>query len=631
MPPIQKIESGVEPPHFTRPHSETREKLMMREKEDQPRVPAIAWVRLVVAWLITMGVLLYAWARVFVMGRMAGRPERLWLAVLAAGLVATLLLTYRLYASFPPSGFSRKVLIWVGGPWVVANGLLVGLYAGSNVPPALVVLLFVPATFWVVWLAWMFSCRLDWVTRWGTLVVLLAALAGSVAILRIDGPTGDTHLDFAWRWTPTSAELGALQTETPASALEGVDLTRTTPADYPQFLGPERLGVVRGARLARDWDARPPRLLWRKPVGAGWGSFAVVGDFAVTQEQRGPEECVICYRVPDGVVAWVHADPADFESSMGGPGPRATPAIQGGRIYTVGATGILNCLDGATGKAIWTRNINDDNQATGLASHGVCGSPLIVDELVVVCPTGANGISLAAYRLGTGEPVWATGQDQASYASPLLATLAGTRQILLTTSEGVTGHDAATGAVLWRFPWTNNEKVNCSQPLVGVGGEDQVFISTGYGRGCALFRVERSAEDKWAATPLQNSRYMQTKFTTPIYHDGYIYGLDNRLLECLDPARLDKPLWQKGRYEYGQILLAGDVLIVQTESGPVVLVEPSPEGPRPRGRMEALSSKTWNNPALAGKYLLVRNDREAACYELPLEDGPAPSADAQRR
>jgi outer membrane protein assembly factor BamB len=493
------------------------------------------------------------------------------------------------------------------------------MYAGSNVSPVLVVLLFVPATLWVVWFAWMFSCPLHWLTRWGVLVLLLLLLAGSVAVLRIDGPTGDTHLDFAWRWTPTPSELGALQGDNTISALEGVNLVQTTPNDYPQFLGLERLAVVRGVKLDRDWNKRPPKLLWRKAVGAGWSAFAVVGDYAVTQEQRGPEECVVCYRVSDGAVAWVHADPADFESSMGGPGPRATPTIFQGHVYSVGATGVLNCLDGSTGRALWTRNINDDNQAT-LAEHGVCGSPLVVDDLVIVCPTGANGISLAAYRLGTGEPVWANGQDRASYGSPLLATLGGSRQILLYTSDGVTGHDAGTGAVLWHFHWSNNQNVNCSQPLVHLGGEDQVFVSTDYDGGCALFRVERSADGNWQTRMIREGRHMKTKFTTPIYHDGYIYGLDNGILECLDPARLERPLWKEGRYQHGQILLAGDLLIVQAENGPVVLVEPSPKGPHELGRIDALSNKTWNNPALAGKYLLVRNDREAACYELPLAD-----------
>jgi outer membrane protein assembly factor BamB len=441
-------------------------------------------------------------------------------------------------------------------------------------------------------------------------------MAGSVAILRIDGPTGETHLDFAWRWTPTPSELGALQAESPAASLQGVDLTRTTASDYPQFLGPERLGIVRDIKLARDWATRPPKLLWRKPVGAGWGSFAVVGEYAVTQEQRGQDECVVCDRLSDGAVAWVHADPADFESSMGGPGPRATPTIFEGRVYSVGATGVLNCLDGATGRSIWSKNINEDNQATGLAAHGVCGSPLVVDDLVVVSPTGANGISLAAYRQRTGERVWAEGHDQASYGSPLLVTLAGTRQIFLYTSDGVTGHDVATGAVLWHFHWTNNQTVNCSQPLVHVGGNDRIFVSTDYDGGCALFQVERSADGKWTTKMIQDSRHMRTKFTTPIYYDGHIYGLDNGILECLDPANLRRPLWKDGHYQHWQILLAGDLLIVQTENGPVMLVEASPKVLRELGRIEALSNKTWNNPALAGKYLLVRNDREAACYEL---------------
>jgi outer membrane protein assembly factor BamB len=343
-----------------------------------------------------------------------------------------------------------------------------------------------------------------------------------------------------------------------------------------------------------------------------------VGDYAFTQEQRGDRECVACYRVADGAEAWVHADPARFDSGLGGPGPRATPTVAEGRVYAVGATGLLNCLDGATGRAVWSVDILKDREAENL-THGVSGSPLVTEGLVVVSPTGADGISLAAYDRASGKGVWQGGHDRASYASPLEAEWGGVRQVLLYNSAGVSGHDRGTGRVLWSFPWANREAVHCSQPIPDAGQPGRVLVSSGYGKGAALFEVGRTAEGDWSTRPLWESREMKTKFTTPVLHGGHLYGLDDGILACVD-LRTGGRLWKQGRYGHGQVLLAGDLLLVQAEDGRVVLVEPSPEGLRERGRVRALAGKTWNSPALAGRFLLVRNDREAACYEVPLAE-----------
>jgi outer membrane protein assembly factor BamB len=285
-------------------------------------------------------------------------------------------------------------------------------------------------------------------------------------------------------------------------------------------------------------------------------------------------------------------------------------------VYAVGATGLLNCLDGATGRARWSVNTLEDHGAENLF-HGVSASPLVAGDLVVVSPTGADGISLAAYDRETGKRVWQGGRDRASYGSPLEAEWGGVRQVLLYTSAGVSGHDLGTGEVLWSFPWANREGVHCSQPIPDAGRPGQVFVSTGYGKGAALFQVEGTAGQAWSTRPLWGSREMKTKFTTPVLHGGRVYGLDDGFLACVDLGT-GRRLWKQGRYGHGQVLLAGDLLLVQAEDGRVVLVEPSPDGLRELGRLPALASKTWNSPALAGRFLLVRNDREAACYQVPL-------------
>jgi outer membrane protein assembly factor BamB len=581
-----------------------------------PRLLAI--LRLLAAWALTLTALLYAWGYWLVVGMLTGQPPWLYLGVLACGVAAVLALTAgrRPAAAAPGPARRRHRLMAAGvlGTWVLLNAVLFWLASGPLTPKPVTPLLFVASSFWVVWLAWLCYWPLPWRLRLGLLAVAVAAAPALPLLVKADGLTGSSQVNFTWRWQPARAA------PTGRTTGEAARLTPAGPDDFPQYLGPLRLATVPGARLYPGWDARRPRLLWRQPVGDGWGGLAVVGGYAVTQEQRGAEECVVCYRVADGAAVWVHADDARFDSSMGGPGPRATPTAADGRVYAVGATGLLNCLAGATGMAVWSADVLRDNQAANL-EHGACGSPLVTGRLVIVSPTGADGVSLAAYDRQTGQRVWRGGRDRASYGSPLLAELDGVPQVLLYNAAGVAGHDLDTGQVLWTFPWTNPVRVNCTQPIPNAGGPGQVFAGTGYGAGGVLFRVGRSADGAWSARRLWQSRDLKTKFSTAVAHEDCLYGLDDGVLACVELAT-GKRLWKEGRYGHGQLLLAGGLLLVQAEDGSVVLVEPSRGGPRERGRLAALGGKTWNNPALAGRFLLVRNDREAACYELPLADNP---------
>jgi len=389
-----------------------------------------------------------------------------------------------------------------------------------------------------------------------------------------------------------------------------VNLSDVSDDDYPQFLGPHRNATVDGVGLLRDWEMHPPRPLWRQPIGTGWSSFAIVGGYAVTQEQRDDKELVTCYEVESGRLCWVHADETSFYHPMGGDGPRATPTISEGRVYTLGATGRLNCLDGATGTPAWSVDIVQDNQAKN-NEWGKSGSPLVVDDLVVVSAGGEDGRSLVAYHRDTGERVWVGGNRRSGYASPMLATLAGVPQILILNKGAVTAHDPSDGRLLWEQPWGKN--INVAQPVPLDG--DKVFVSTGYGIGGALFQLARSESGEFEITQRWRTRSIKAKFTNVVVRDGFLYGLDDGIFVCVDLAT-GKRRWKAGRYGHGQVLGLDDLLLVQAESGEVVLVEASPEAHREHGRFQALSSKTWNNPAFWRGYLLVRNDQEAACYRL---------------
>jgi outer membrane protein assembly factor BamB len=438
-------------------------------------------------------------------------------------------------------------------------------------------------------------------------VVGLLALLAVLAWTRVEfrGFTGDIVPVFGWKGSVPSAAPAVETRPSPPVPVAGA-------ADWPQFLGPSRSGVVRDAALARDWSARPPRLLWRRPVGLGWSGFAVVADFAVTHEQHGPVERVSCYDTSTGRLRWHHDEPARFEETVSSDGPRATPTIRDGRVFALGATGILTALDLADGRPVWRVDILADSRSV-VPPYGVSHSPLVLDVVVVVAP-GGSGTALAAHDLDTGRRVWAGGAGAAAYSSPLLVELAGRPQILLFNEGGLAGHDPSSGQVLWSHAWPGGTEC-VSQPVRLP--DDRVYLSSGYGVGGRLFRVAATASGALDAEVMWESRSLKAKFTNVVYREGFLYGLDDGILACVDAADGERR-WKGGRYGHGQLILADDLLIVQAERGDVFLVEATPERHRELGRLDALDGKTWNHAALAGRRLLVRNDREAAAFELPV-------------
>jgi outer membrane protein assembly factor BamB len=250
------------------------------------------------------------------------------------------------------------------------------------------------------------------------------------------------------------------------------------------------------------------------------------------------------------------------------------------------------------------------------------GSPLVYDQLVVVNPgvqrKSVAGHALVAYDRSTGRPVWHAGNARAAYSSPMLAILGNQRQILLFDADGLGGYDATTGQELWRYEWKTAHGINAAQPVVLEG--DRVFLSSGYDHGCTMLLVTKTS-GRWTATPLwpnTPNQGMRCKFSSPVASRGFLYGLDDGRLVCLDATRGER-MWKGGRYGHGQLLLAGDLLVILAESGRLVLVAANPERFHELGSISVLEGeKTWNPLALAGGKVFVRNHVEMACYELPL-------------
>ena len=461
---------------------------------------------------------------------------------------------------------------------------------------------------------------------WG----MLGAVALAAALFRIERVSGDLVPEFVLRWSPSRDRLLRREAAAPAAAAAS---WVATAADFPRFLGPTGSSGLDGIPLDPDWERRPPRLVWRRPIGAGWSGFVVSGDHAVTLEQRGEEEIVSCHALATGAAEWSVAVTARHQTVLGGAGPRSTPTIRDGVVYTTGATGWLHAIDGATGRVLWRKNVLDD-LGIDAAAHvvavawGRAGSPLVTDTLVIVPgggPLASGGaVSLVAYDRTTGDRAWTAGDEQISYVTPIRAEVLGRDTVVATNESRVVGYDPGSGAEWWGFDWPghSNSDATCSQPHVLDGR--RIFISKGYGIGAALFVVA----DEAAATfqrEWQASHLLKTKFTNVAIHDGHAYGLSDGILECVRLADGTRA-WKGGRYGQGQVLRVDDLLLVQSESGEVVLVDCSATGHRVRGRFTALSGQTWNNLCLSGNRLLARNAEEAACFELPLLDAPGGSA-----
>ncbi|HVJ67137.1 MAG TPA: PQQ-binding-like beta-propeller repeat protein [Caulifigura sp.] len=576
-----------------------------------------AKIRWWAAFLITFSVLLVAPTRLVIvrMAHSAWEPRLAWLFVLA--LAGSIVLTWNLGASMSDP-WRRRTRPVVFGLW--AGLIVIGVYFQSGQPThrLLIALLFAGGLLCVPWMAWLGFAG---VPRFRRMAEALAVATGAlllVSAVTVEAMQGDNTIDFTWTWSPPR-DMTTVYPEPPVPAVITTGFA-PTPDDFPQFLGPQRTGVIESKPRPTDWNEHPPRELWRKPVGPGWSGFAVRGDYAFTQEQRAEDEAVTCYRVRDGELMWMTKSPGRFSSSMGGIGPRATPTIHAdGRLYTVGATGTLQCLDACSGAVHWSKNILTENGGED-HNHGVCGSPLIVGDLVVVAPTGTASSSLVAYDRLTGERRWQAGQSMASYASPTLLRLAGRDQVLLHTQQVLESHDPETGKLLWEFSWSNANVNNCSEPIVIDADKGRLVVTTGYGVGAALIEVT-PGEPTWNVATLWTSRDMKTKFTTAVRVGEYLYGLDDGILGCISLAD-GKRKWKTGRYNHGQILLVGSTLLVQAEMGDVALVDPRPQKFVELARIPMLKGKTWNNPTVAGKYVLVRNSEEAVCLEWPGEQGP---------
>jgi outer membrane protein assembly factor BamB len=522
-------------------------------------------------------------------------------------LLPAFLVLFVVFAAYVP---------WLWVKFDLDPGPIMWVYMGSLLAMVLGVLGL------AVWL--LFFSRLLWRTRllaFAAVYVLPPAVLA--VIVREVEFTGNVRPRFFFIWERDhKAEAKrhiAEQRARSKTDLPTRDPTVDPAGDSPRYRGVAADGQVRGARLRAEDGLET---VWKQPCGGGHVGFAVAGNMLVTVEQRDDQEAVVCYDRATGRQCWEHVYDARFKQTenMGGDGPRATPAIAGGDVYSVGALGHLVCLDAVTGERRWGVNIIDDNEAE-VPRWGVTGSPLVVDDKVIVCagvkPSANAGKSLAAYDRKTGKRVWANGDKPAGYSSPMLVTLAGRRQVLMFDGGGLAGFDPDSGRELWRHEWLSFNEMNIIQPV--LCGDDRVFIASDPKSGGAMLRVLPDGSG-YRAEVVWKNRSLCAGYCNPVLYDGHLYGLSTGVLVCLDVST-GKRVWRGGEFGNGQILLLGDVLLITAEDeGDVALVRATPDGFRPLSRTKLFDRRTWNVPAVAGGRLYVRNHVEMACLRLPLAE-----------
>ena len=510
--------------------------------------------------------------------------------------------------------------------------------------------------------------RSSTLVRRGAMTAAIFFACAAWTLIRTDGLHGSTGAQLAWRWTKTAEERLLAQTSdeekaapappaaSPASsaspaalekpaeppagkhddaagAVAGKVMSSTKTADtavpdkpaavpdpepstarpeWPGFRGPNRDGVIHGVQVKTDWSASPPAEMWRRPVGPGWSSFAVQGDLLYTQEQRGEEELVACYRLSTGAPVWRHQDPVRFWESNGGAGPRGTPTLSGGRVYAFGATGILNALDARSGAVIWSRNVASDT-GRQVPDWGFSSSPMVLDGVVIVAASG----TLAGYDVATGKTRWVGPRQLGSYSSPHRATIDGVTQVLLLSGSGAISVAPASGTQLWQHRWDAGGATIVQPALTDDGNILVNGIAATGGQGTRRLAVSHRGTD-WNVEERWASNGLKPYFNDFVVHKGHAYGFDGNILASIsleDGART----WKGGRYGNGQLLLLADqdVLLVLSEDGDLALVSATPDQFKELARFKAIEGKTWNHPAIAGNVLLVRNGEEMAAFRLP--------------
>jgi outer membrane protein assembly factor BamB len=424
-----------------------------------------------------------------------------------------------------------------------------------------------------------------------------------------------------------------------------------TSNDWPQWRGPHRDGVSTETDILRQWPKDGPKALWEAKVGEGFASVVVVNDRAFTIFQDGDNESVVSWEAETGKECWRFSYPRRYLNSFGN-GPRSTPSVDGEFIYTVGGTGLMHCLKAFTanpkGEMVWSKDLLKEFSATA-PQWGVAFSPLVEGDRVFIMPGGRDGQSLAALDKHTGNVLWNKHNDPASYSSPIAATfldlpamgtsiagLLGTplghgpilaasalspgivtmfqeRQILFFTGSRLVSVNPETGDARWQYPWPIENETNIATPIVV---DDYVFISSSYGRGCAMLKIEKEGQT-WKPSRVFKSTRMRNHFSTCVRFKDHLYGFDDSTLTCMN-FLTGKVEWKERGFDKGSVLLVGDQLIIYGANGLLALADANSKEfvEKANFRFSNAEKSCWSVPVVSNGRLYVRDQEKLVCYDV---------------
>lgn len=378
--------------------------------------------------------------------------------------------------------------------------------------------------------------------------------------------------------------------------------------DWPQWRGPKRNGISAEKDFIAQWPKEGPRRLWPAKVGIGYSGVSVVGGRLYTMGNVSDVDHVMCLDVGTGKLVWDYKYPCAAADPNGYPGPRCTPTVDGSLVFTVSRYGHVLCLSAANGALVWTKHLVNDFGGY-VPQWGFAGSPLVEGDLLIL-ETGAAGRSVAALDKKSGRIVWANGNYAAGYASPIAFDLARDRAVAVFSAGGLTGRAVSNGRVLWHYNWRTNYDMNAATPLIF---EDKIFVSSGYGSGCALLQVTaNSVRAIWSNKNLRNSF-----ISSCVLWQGHLYGFDEGgLLRCLDVIT-GAVKWSTPSFGKGSLMLADARLLVYGERGRLSLVEAAPDGFRELAAAQVFgANSSWVSPVLSNARIYCRAQADMVCLDV---------------
>ncbi len=374
-------------------------------------------------------------------------------------------------------------------------------------------------------------------------------------------------------------------------------------ADWPNFRGPNYDGVSGETGFKKLWTGPLP-LVWERKIGSAFSSFACVGNRVYTCGTEHKQQVLFCLDADTGAVRWKTPIEPEFHDSSGGDGTRATPTVEDGKVYILGALGALKCLDADSGAEIWSTKLEH------MPYWGYSGSVLIEGDLAIATGGLSNGV-LAAFDKKTGKPAWQCGDDIAGYATPYPFRFNGRRYVVGFAGSSVIIADVLDGRQVLRMPWETDWKVNAAAPIVHDG---HLFLTSGYSTGCGLFKLRQDGENL-ALDQVWKSTVLLNKFQSCVLHEGYLYTSDQKALVCVE-FLTGKERWRQRRVKNGTVLLADGHLLVLTQDGKLRIAKADPNAFEPLTNADILTGRCWTVPVLHRGKLYARNLERAVCFDL---------------